>query len=358
MTTASRSDGRSPDSALAVAADAGDADDLAAPHVEIDARERRAERIVRRQVEAAYAQQRCAGARLAVTRFRQVAADHHPRERRRGLLARIAIAGDAAVTKDRRAIAQRADLVELVADVEDAQAFRDDVAQRGEQSLDRLRRQHRRRLVHDEELRLLQQAAHDFHTLALANRHRVHVARRVERQSIGRRHVAHPRGQCGVDTHAVERERDVVDDAQCLEQREMLEHHADAELARARRIGDDDRPPFPADRSGIGMRDAVDDLHQRRLAGAVLAEHGVDLARHDGQADAIVGLNSWIPLADICQREPGCWGDPRDILVGGRASTHSPQRCEFCYTGLDEDKRRSVQSVGRAKKQRWQRGSS
>jgi hypothetical protein len=49
----------------------------------------------------------------------------------------------------------------------------------------------------------------------------------------------------------------------------MLEDHADAELARTRRIADRDRLGIPADRPGVRLDDAVDDLHQRRLAGAV-----------------------------------------------------------------------------------------
>jgi hypothetical protein len=42
---------------------------------------------------------------------------------------------------------------------------------------------------------------------------------------------------------AFERERDVVGDGQRLEQREVLEHHADAEPPRARGIGDGDVRP-------------------------------------------------------------------------------------------------------------------
>ena len=40
---------------------------------------------------------------------------------------------------------------------------------------------------------------------------------------------------------------------------------------------------------GIRLDDAVDDLHQRRLAGAVLAEHRVDLAGQHVEVDAVVG---------------------------------------------------------------------
>jgi hypothetical protein len=96
----------------------------------------------------------------------------------------------------------------------------------------------------------------------------------------------------------VERQRDVLGDGQRLEQREMLEDHADAEPARAGRIGDGDVPAVPLDPSGVRFHDAVDDLHQRRLAGAVLAQHRVDLAWPNGEMDAVVGDDRRIALGD------------------------------------------------------------
>ena len=61
-------------------------------------------------------------------------------------------------------------LFEPVPDVEDGAPSRAQPLQRDEQVVGLLRRQHRGRLVHDDELRLLQQAAHDLDALALADR--------------------------------------------------------------------------------------------------------------------------------------------------------------------------------------------
>ena len=177
-------------------------------------------------------------------------------------------------------------------------------AQRLEQRLDRLRRQHRRRLVHDEEVRVLQQAADDLDALALADRHRVHVPAGIERQPVPGRHVADARRQVGPGARGVEREGDVLGDRQRLEQREVLEHHADAELARLRRVGHRHRPAVPEDRAGVGLADAVDDLHQRRLAGAVLAQHRVDLAGLHAEVDAVVGDDRRIDLGDAGEPQP------------------------------------------------------
>jgi hypothetical protein len=44
------------------------------------------------------------------------------------------------------------------------------------------------------------------------------------------------------------------------------------------------RLAVPAHLALVGLHGAVDDLHQRGLAGAVLAQHGVDLARRHAQA--------------------------------------------------------------------------
>ena len=50
-----------------------------------------------------------------------------------------------------------------------------------------------------------------------------------------------------------------------------------------------------------GRENAVDHLDQRRLAGAVLAEQSVNLARLDGQADIVVGQNARKLLAYAAQ---------------------------------------------------------
>ena len=288
---------------LAVARHTRDADDLAVVHVERDLVQRGAEGVRRGHRQVVDCQAHRADACLAPHRPGQVAADHHPRERGRRLLSRIALAGDASGPEHGRAVAQRADLVELVADVENRHALVRERLQRREQALDRLRRQHRRRLVHDQEARALQQAAHDLDALTLADGHRVHVPVGLERQAVARRHLADAVGEVAADARGLERERDVLGNRQGLEQGEVLEHHADAEPAGARRIADLDRGALPFDRSGVGLDDAVDDLHQRRLAGTVLAQHRVDLAGKHVERDAVVGHHRRVDLGDAVERE-------------------------------------------------------
>src|SRR5260221_14486265 len=49
------------------------------------------------------------------------------------------------------------------------------------------------------------------------------------------------------------------------------------------------------------MDQAVDDVHQRRLAGAVFADQGVDLAGTHGQVDVVVGDHARPRLRDPAQ---------------------------------------------------------
>jgi hypothetical protein len=90
---------------------------------------------------------------------------------------------------------------------------------------------------------------------------------------------------------------------QRVEQAEVLVDHADAERPRLGRRRDLDALAVPAHLAGVGPDGAVDDLHQRRLAGAVLAEDGVDLPRRDAQADPVVGLHRRVRLADVDELE-------------------------------------------------------
>src|ERR1700737_1362932 len=87
---------------------------------------------------------------------------------------------------------------------------------------------------------------------------------------------------------AVKGKRDVLGDGQRIEQREMLEDHADPEPAGGGRIGDENRFSLPAKLARGRRQGAEEHLHTRRLAGAVLAEKGVDLARTDGEVDMVV----------------------------------------------------------------------
>ena len=72
----------------------------------------------------------------------------------------------------------------------------------------------------------------------------------------------------------------------------------------------------------IGLGQPVEDVHERGLAGAVLAEQGVDLAGPDLEVDVVVGDDARIALGDAAHLERGCC-DGRD--VDGRDVCRSPR---------------------------------
>ena len=67
----------------------------------------------------------------------------------------------------------------------------------------------------------------------------------------------------------------------------MLVHHADAEPGGALGVDDPVRHGVDPDRTSIGQHQADDHPHQRGLAGTVLAEDPVDLARAQCEIDVL-----------------------------------------------------------------------
>ena len=64
------------------------------------------------------------------------------------------------------------------------------------------------------------------------------------------------------------------------------------------RAGERDGLAVDLDRAGVGLERAVEDLHERRLARAVLAGERVDLARQQLEVDAVEGQHARERLAD------------------------------------------------------------
>ena len=228
---------------------------------------------------------------------------HHFRHGPRGFVFRRAFRHDLAHAHDRRRVAQRFDLFQLVGNIQDRHPFFGQPAQRLEQFVHFLRRQHRCRFVHDQQARILQQAAHDLDTLAFANRQGVNVTVGVERQAVLLRYLADTGGQVALRQFRRYAEGDILLDRHRIEQREMLEHHADTQLARRIGTGNLNLFAFPKHPPCIGLLDAVDKFHERRFAGAVLAQQRVNFAGHDFQADIVVRDHAGIGLGDPDQFE-------------------------------------------------------
>ena len=107
---------------------------------------------------------------------------------------------------------------------------------------------------------------------------------------------------------------------------EVLMHHADARGERIGRAPDRDRTARDPDFAGIRMIQAEQDVHQRGLAGAVLAEQPQDLAGMEREVDGAIGVHGAEALVDAAQLEQRCgfahgpWRQPKPP---GRAETIS-----------------------------------
>ena len=109
-------------------------------------------------------------------------------------------------------------------------------------------------------------------------------------------------------------EDDVLGHGHHRDEHEVLVHHPDAVPDRVAGGGERDRLAVQEDLAFVCVVEAVDDVHQRRLAGPVLAEQGVHLTAPDVEVDAVVGDDAGEPLRDSANLEDGLLVGHRTIL--------------------------------------------
>ena len=98
-------------------------------------------------------------------------------------------------------------------------------------------------------------------------------------------------------------EHDVLGDGEDGDEHEVLVHHADAGRHGVARAGEVLDVVVEQDLALVGLVQAVEHVHQRGLAGAVLAEQAVDLAGLDREVDVVVGDQGAEPLGDAAEFE-------------------------------------------------------
>ena len=197
-------------------------------------------------------------------------------------------------------------LVELVADEDDRDALGRELAERVEQLVDLLRHEHGGWLVEDEDAGSPVEHLHDLDALAVADAElgdeRVGLDREAVDPDRARRIRFSRRTEVEPDRRArLVSEHDVLGDGEVVGEHEVLMHHADAEGDRITRRLEALLLAAHADDALVGTLLAVEDLHQRRLPGAVLAHDCVDGTGRDGEVDAVVGDHSREPLHDASQ---------------------------------------------------------
>ena len=267
--------------------------------------------------------------RLAGLRRRQLAADHELGELAGGRRPRVDGRDGGAAADDRDVVGDRQHLVELVRDEQHREALGLELAQVVEQLVDLLRHEHRGGLVEDEDPGAAVEHLEDLDALALADAE-------VGDQPVGLDAEAVRRGELGdappggpaVEHHAARArlaaEHDVLEHREVVGEHEVLVHHADAGGDGVAGAAEAHLPAVDADRALVGPLHPVEDLHQRRLAGAVLADEGVDGAGAHAQVDVAVGDHAREALGDAGQLDGhvrdgrgGRWGPGAGVGDGG-----------------------------------------
>jgi len=194
----------------------------------------------------------------------------------RGLAAHRVVADRAFETslpQDGHAVADREGFMELVRDEDDRQALLLEMHEDCLEILDALRRQHGRGLVKDEHLGTLPEGLDDLDLLLLPERQLRHLGVRVDLHA---EHVGQPRQALlrllDAEPYALAlTEHEVLEDREVGDQAAVLMHHAYPQVDRVPRARDGDVPAVDADGPFFRDVDACEDVHERRLAGAVLA---------------------------------------------------------------------------------------
>ena len=98
-------------------------------------------------------------------------------------------------------------------------------------------------------------------------------------------------------------ENDVLSDGHDRDQHEVLVHHPDAGVDRRARRAEPNRVAAYLDLALVRVVEPVEDVHQGRLAGTVLAQQRMNLAFAEVEADVIVRHDPWEALGDVAHLE-------------------------------------------------------
>ena len=287
----------------------GDAEDLAALQAQVDAFHRRQTAIVV-HVQIDDIEDFVAAGRCGFFHFQYHVATHH--QRCQGLLGGllgIGMAGDLAASQHNNVVADFQHFFQLMADENDADAFFQQRMHDLEQAAGFLRRQHRRRLVQDQNIGLTIEGFDNLDALLNADRQigdqRIGVdiksvlLRQLENFAPGAVAPQEGTGNAFVSQHHV------FSHGQHINQLKVLMHHADAEFDGVFGSRDFDRLPIDQDLALVGFVQAVDHVHQGALAGAVFAQQSQNFAFAQREVDIVVGENAGEAFGDAAHFEDG-----------------------------------------------------
>ena len=193
--------------------------------------------------------------------------------------------------------------MQLVGDDDDRLAVGLHVADDAEQLLGLLRGQNCRRLVEDQDVRAAVQHLDDLQRLLLADAHLVDLLVEVKGELV----LFADGAGLVVDLFQVEllaaahRQGDILRRGEHVHELEVLVDHADAQVQRVAGGADGRRLVADIDLALVGEVDTGDHVHQGRLAAAVFAQQGQNLAAAHAQGNILVGHDGAKGLGDVLQ---------------------------------------------------------
>ena len=208
-----------------------------------------------------------------------------------------------ALAQDGDTVTDGQDLVQLVGDDDDRLAVGLHVADDAEQLLGLLRGQNCRRLVEDQDVRAAVQHLDDLQRLLLADAHLVDLLVEVKGELV----LFADGAGLVVDLFQVEllaaahRQGDILCRGEHVHELEVLVDHADAQVQRVAGGADGRRLVADIDLALVGEVDTGDHVHQGRLAAAVFAQQGQNLAAAHAQGNILVGHDGAKGLGDVLQ---------------------------------------------------------
>ena len=170
---------------MAIARDASDAQHLASTHVQLDVLQVHTKGVVAQHGQALNLQH--TRTLRACTRGQGgwLSTNHEARQISVARDAGVAVTRDLAAAQHGAGVAQRANFMQRVADVQNAATLRRQAAQHGKQFVGTLRCEHRGGLVQNQNFRLGEQGANQLDALHLAHTQGVHRSMGVDVQPIG-----------------------------------------------------------------------------------------------------------------------------------------------------------------------------
>ena len=242
---------------------------------------------------------------------RDLAAHHQCREGLRRRVDRLHGGESLPRPQNGDAIRDRLHLVQLVRDEDDRPPFGGDLAQRDEERVGLVRREHRGRLVEDEDARLLVERLQDLDPLLLADRELPDAGVRVDADAVALAELAHlgldgARVDPEVAAHAATvAEHQVLGHGEARDEPELLVDHPDPGVDRVARRREVDLLAVERDRALVRAVEAGEDVREGRLPRAVLAEQRVHFAGRGLEVDVVVRDDAREPLRDALHGDGG-----------------------------------------------------